>query len=594
MKIKELKLRKLLNLIMIDNFWKIWLTLIAMKETKLSINKSLFDGHIEKSLIFPFPQQKEDEKEIIEELLNSWRRFSKEKINPSKMDSEGKIPENIIKEMAELGFLGLSIPEEFGGAGLSQWANCQVMEALAVTDASLATFLGAHLSLCSKGILYHGTEEQKKKFLPPLTRGEKIGAYALTEPSAGSDPSSLRTTAKLSEDGKFYILNGTKQFITNGCYKGIYLIFAKTEDGKITGFIVPGDSEGFTVTKEEKKMGIKASSTSEIVLENVKVPVENILGERGQGLRVALEILDWGRLGLAAGCTGGAKALTNLSSEYASQRVQFGSPISNFELIKKKLAHMAFLSYAMDNMVYLTASLSERPDVDFSLESSICKTFCSEGLWEIANEALQIAGGYGYIEEYPYEKYLRDSRINTIFEGTNEIQRMFISLYGIKEVGDYLKKVGKALQSPFSSLGVLKEFAVKEVKKRLKKEKLEGISKILMREKRMVEDYVHELSLRSESLLKKYGKKIVEKEYIQERLSDIAIYLYGMLATLSRTDNLIKKKGVDTCQHEINLCKAFFFYARKHIRHRLSFLERNIDKTWTAISNWVVEKKSAF
>lgn len=564
------------------------------KKRKISITKSLFDGHIEKDLIFPFPHQREEEKEIIDELLQSWGRFSRDKINPSKMDEAGKIPENIIKEMAELGFLGISIPEEYGGAGLSQWANCQVMEALATTDASLATFLGAHLSLCSKGILYYGNEEQKRKFLPLLAKGEKIGAYALTESMAGSDPSSLKTSAKPSEDGRFYILNGTKQFITNGGYRGIYLVFARTEDDRITGFIVPGDSEGLTVSKEEKKMGIKASSTSEIVLDNVKVPSENILGEKGHGLRVALGILDWGRLGLSAGCTGGAKALTKMASEYASQRVQFGSPISNFELIKKKIAHMAFLSYAMESMVYLTASISENPEYDFSLESSICKTFCSESLWEIANEALQIAGGYGYIVEYPYEKVLRDSRINTIFEGTNEIQRMFISLYGIKEIGDYLKKVGKALQSPFSSLGVLKEFAFKEVKRRIAREKIEGVSDVLKKERKMIEDYVHELGLRSESVLKKYGKRIVEKEYIQERLSDIAIYLYGMLATLSRTDTLIKEKGKDACRHEINLCKAFFFHARKHIRHRLSYLEKNIDKTWSNISDWVVENKTPY
>ncbi|MGQ9619260.1 MAG: acyl-CoA dehydrogenase family protein [Candidatus Aminicenantia bacterium] len=561
---------------------------------KTSITKSLFEGQIEKDLIFPYPEQKEDEKEIIKELISSWRRFSKERIDPAKMDSEGRISENVIKEMANLGILGISIPEEYGGAGLSQWANSQVMEALAVTDASLATFLGAHLSLCSKGVLYHGTDEQKKKFLPLLARGEKIGAYALTEPSAGSDPSSLRTTARPTPDGKFYILNGTKLFITNGGYKGIFLIFAKTEDDKITGFIVDGDSDGLSVTKEEKKMGIKASSTSEIVLDNVKVPVENMLGEKGHGLRIALEILDLGRLGLAAGCAGGAKALTKLSSDYASQRVQFGSPISNFELIKKKIAQMAFLSYAMDSMVYLTSYLSEMPDVDFSLESSICKTFCSEGLWEIADDALQIAGGYGYIEEYPYEKYLRDSRINIIFEGTNEIQRMFISLYGIKEIGDYFKKIGKALQSPFSSIGVLKEFAIREVSKRLRKEKLYGISDVLKRERKMLEDYVHELGLRTEGIIKKYGKKIIEREYVQERLSDIAIYLYAMLSTLSRTDSLIKNKGEESCSHEINLCKAFFFHARKNIRHRLSYLERNIDRTWDAISEWVVKNKEPF
>lgn len=563
-------------------------------KAKLSIAKSLFDGHIEKELIFPFPQQKEEEKEIIDELLKSWSRFSKDKVNPSKMDEAGKIPKDIIKEMANLGFFGISIPEEYGGAGLSQWANCQVMEALATTDASLATFFGAHLSLCSKGILYHGNEEQKKKFLPLLANGEKIGAYALTEAMAGSDPSSLKTSAKPSSDGKFYIINGTKQFITNGGYRGIYLVFARTEDDKITGFIVPGDSDGLIVSKEEKKMGIKASSTSEIVLDNVKIPAENMLGEKGHGLRIALEILDWGRLGLAAGCTGGAKALTKMAADYASQREQFGSPISNFELIKKKIAHMAFLSYAMESMVYLTASLSENPNSDFSLESAICKTFCSESLWEIANEALQIAGGYGYIEEYPYEKVVRDARINTIFEGTNEIQRMFISLYGIKEVGDYLKKVGKALQSPFLSLGVLKEFAIREVKRRIVKDKIEDVSDILKRERKMIENYVHELGLRSESIIKKYGKKIIEKEYIQERLSDIAIYLYGMLATLSRTDTLIKTVGKEACNHEINLCRAFFFHARKHIRHRLSYLERNIDKTWSSISEWVVENKSPF
>ncbi|MEW6456445.1 MAG: acyl-CoA dehydrogenase family protein [Acidobacteriota bacterium] len=564
---------------------------------KRSIVKNLFDGNIEEDFIFPFPTQSEEERENLDFLIDSLRKFAKEKINPKKLEEEGKISWEILNALGEMGIFGMIIPEEYEGFGMSQWAYNRVMEEMAKIDASLATMLGAHESIGVKPLLLYGNEEQKRKFLPSIAKGEKIAAFCLTEASAGSDPSSIKTKAKISDDGKYLILDGSKLFVTNGSFRGIYTVFAKLEDtdekkDSFIALLVPGDLEGISISKEEEKLGIKASSTVEITFENVKVPKENLIGEIGKGLKIALEALDWGRLGLAAGCVGGAKELLRISSEYSRERVQFGSPISDFELIKKKLSRIAFLTYAADSMVYLTAGISERDDVDFSLESAICKTFASEILWESVNEALQVAGGYGYTKDYPYEKYLRDARINTIFEGTNEIQRLFIALYGIRGVGEYLKQMGRALKSPFTSIGILKDFAYKEIKKRIAPEKLKGIPSPLKREANMVSQYTQALSIWTERVLKRYGKKIIEKEYILERLADVAIYLYGMLATLSKTDSIIKEKSLENSSYEIMLCKAFFFEARKQIRHRISYLNRNIDDFWSEISKNIIKGKT--
>src|SRR5262249_62406564 len=301
------------------------------------------------------------------------------------------------------------------------------------------------------GLLPHGPEEQKKRWLPKLASGEMLGAFALTEPEAGSDAASIRTTADYDEKTDTFVLNGTKHWISNGGFASFFTVFARDirlegrdAHRRITAFVVTKDLGGVIPGKEERKLGLKGSSTVPIEFQNVKVPASHVLGERGNGFKIAVEILNRGRTSLGAGCVGGSKAMIRLAAEQATQRRQFGSRIADFEMIRGKFARMVVATYALESMVYLTAGLIDRGLADYSLEGACCKIFGTESVWQTINDALQIAGGNGFMEEYPYERALRDSRVNMIFEGTNEILRMLVALSGMRDVGEDLKEVGRA------------------------------------------------------------------------------------------------------------------------------------------------------
>ena len=362
------------------------------------------------------------------------RDFTNNEIKPiaSKIDSEERIPKELIQKLAEVGILGVAFPEEYGGGGFGEKGYCITQEEIARGCMSTATFIGAHQSIGSNAIYLGGNEEQKKKFLTPLASGEKIGAFCLTEAQAGSDSFNVKTRAEL--DGDSWILNGEKLWITNGGIADIVSVFARTSKG-ISAFIVETNTPGFTAGPPEKKMGIKGSTTNAITFDNVKIPKENILGTDGRGFMLAMKTLDAGRLGLGAACLGAAKELLEMSTEYAKQRKQFEQTISSFQAIQFMLAEMAMLIYNMESIVYRTAADYDRGK-NVSRQSAIVKLFCSESLDKIADYAVQIHGGMGYSRELPIERYYRDSRINRIFEGTNEIQKGIIAR-------DVLKKNGK-------------------------------------------------------------------------------------------------------------------------------------------------------
>jgi alkylation response protein AidB-like acyl-CoA dehydrogenase len=358
------------------------------------------------------------------------RKFTENEIKPraKEIDDNGKIPREMIDKMAELGFLGISFPEKYGGSGFGEMGYCIMQDEISRGCASTATFIGAHQSIGSAGIYLFGTEEQKEKYLVPLATGKKIGAFALTEPEAGSDAVRIKTVAR--DEGDHYILNGRKIWITNGSFADIITVLARVEiDGKSRGvgaFIVEKDWAGFKVGKIEDKMGIKGSETAELIFEDIKIPKGNVLGRIGRGILHAMDILDVGRLGLGAATLGSAKECINLSVNFAKERTQFGQKISNFQAIQWMLADMATEAYAMESMVYRTAWLCDQGK-KFSREAAMVKLFCSEALDRIVDKALQVHGGMGYMHEYPIERMYRDSRINRIFEGTNEIQRLVIA-----------------------------------------------------------------------------------------------------------------------------------------------------------------------
>jgi alkylation response protein AidB-like acyl-CoA dehydrogenase len=362
------------------------------------------------------------------------RDFVDSEIKPiaHKIDEEERIPMELIHKMRDLGLMGASFPQEYGGGGFGEVGYCLMQEEIARGCMSTATFMGAHQSIGANAIYIGGSEELKKKYLVPLAEGRMIGAFALTEVLAGSDSFNLRTRAH--REGDEWVINGEKMWITNGGIADVVSLFARTERG-ITGFVVETKTPGYTAGPPEKKMGIRGSTTNPIVLENVRVPASNMIGDDGRGFLVAMKTLDAGRLGLGAACTGAAKQLMEYTARYAKERKQFDVPIAQFEAIQFMLSDMAVMVYAMESMVYRTAWDYEAGK-QISRESAMVKLYCSEALDRVADIAVQIHGGMGYSRELPIERYYRDSRINRIFEGTNEIQKVVISR-------DVLKKNGR-------------------------------------------------------------------------------------------------------------------------------------------------------
>jgi alkylation response protein AidB-like acyl-CoA dehydrogenase len=361
------------------------------------------------------------------------RDFTKAEIKPiaAKIDENECIPPELIRKIADLGFLGAAFPQEYGGGGFGEMGYCIMQEEIGRGCLSTATLIGAHQSIGATAIYLGGSEALKKKYLVPLAEGKYIGGFALTETTAGSDSFNLRTRAHL--DGNEWVINGEKLWITNGGIADVLSVFARTERG-ITGFVVETKTPGFSAGPKEKKMGIRGSITNALTFDNVRIPKENIIGDDGHGFLIAMKTLDVGRLGLGAACLGGAKELLELSVKYAKERKQFDAPISQFEAVQFMLAEMATTIYAMESIVYRTAQ-----DYDagksISRQSAHVKLFCSEGLCKVADHAVQIHGGMGYSRELPIERFYRDARINPIFEGTNEIQKIVIARDVLKRNG---------------------------------------------------------------------------------------------------------------------------------------------------------------
>lgn len=361
------------------------------------------------------------------------RDFAVNELKPiaQKIDENEKIPPEIIKKLGELGLLGASIPEQYGGGGFGEVGYCIMQEEISRACLSTATFIGAHQSIGTNAILIGGTEELKQKYVVPLAKGEKIGAFCLTEVQAGSDSFNVKTTASL--DGDHWVINGDKMWITNGGIANIISVFARTPKG-VTAFVVETSMPGFSAGPPEKKMGIRGSTTNAITFDNVRVPKENMIGTEGRGFLIAMKTLDAGRLGLGAATLGAAKEMLEMSARYAKERVQFDHPISHFQAIQFMLAEMATTIYAMESLIYRTA-VDYDLKKNISMHSAMVKLFCSEGLDKVVDYAVQIHGGMGYSRDYPIERFYRDSRINKIFEGTNEIQKGIIARDVLKHNG---------------------------------------------------------------------------------------------------------------------------------------------------------------
>ncbi|MCB9095058.1 MAG: acyl-CoA dehydrogenase family protein [Halobacteriovoraceae bacterium] len=569
-----------------------------------SVAKTLFYGEFEENIVFPFPHLNSEQVEMGTAMVDAINKFADGQIDSEKFDRESLIPDEVLKGLAELGLFGMAVSEEMGGLQLDHSLYSRVFSEIAGIDGSVATTLGAHQSIGFKALLNEGTEEQKKRWLPKLASGETIAAFCLTEPGSGSDAYSIKTKAVDNGDGTFTI-NGQKLWITNGGLADFYSVFCKTEhdiDGekkeKISCFIVEKSMEGVSFGEKEDKMGIRASVTKAVYFDKVVVPAANMIGEAGKGFKIAMNVLNTGRLSLGSGCVGGMIEGLKLAVNHAKNRKQFGSPIAEYGIIQDKIAKMTAAIYACESIVYFTTGLIEKGMHDYSIESAICKVYCSERLWSTIDMALQIAAGNGYMKEYPYERMMRDARINLIFEGTNEILRIFIALSGIKGPSDNLKELGKisdvskVLQDPIKSLGVLSNFAKQRISKMITTKTFSNIHSDLEVYADNFSSMLTDFSVKVENTLIKYGKKIIGNEYPQRRLANMAIELYVQLAVLARANSVLALDNVSDEDKEYvkNLTKITCIDSKQNFMRNFKRLGGYYDSVVPKVSNAVCDK----
>ena len=460
----------------------------------------------------------------------------------------------LLKKAGDLGLLGADVPEEYGGVGLDKISSALIAEKFSVAG-GFSISHGAHVGIGSLPIVFFGNEEQKRKYLPQLATGEKLAAYALTEPGSGSDALGAKTTAKLNQEGTHYILNGEKQWITNSAFADIFIVYAKVDGEHFTAFIIERGFPGVSTGPEEKKMGIKSSSTRTLILEDVPVPTYNVLGEVGKGHVIAFNILNVGRYKLAVGTIGGSKRALELSAKYANERRQFKTPIAKFGLIQEKLASMATKLYAMESSVWRTVGLFEdrlgalspaevndgkavaKSIAEYAIECSLGKVFGTETLDYIADEGVQIHGGYGFMAEYEIERIYRDSRINRIFEGTNEINRLIVP-------GTLLKKAMKGELPLLQKAQALQE----EIMMMMPEELEDGV---LEQEKYLVKN-AKKIALLSAGLaVQKFGLALEKQQEILSNIADVAGNIYAMESALLRTEKAIARNGIEKNRQKI-------------------------------------------
>ncbi|MGB5701305.1 MAG: acyl-CoA dehydrogenase family protein [Polyangiales bacterium] len=571
---------------------------MADKDTT-SFMRSLCMGRIEQDVLFPFPTVSDAEKETLGDISGALEGLLGPRAEDfRKWDAEGELPEDFIDELKEFGMFGLVIPEEHGGMGLGNMAYSRTLQEVAKYDASVAVTIGAHSSIGMRGLLLFGTDDQKERYYEKLASGEMIAAYCLTEPGAGSDAAAVMTTAV--KDGDDWVLNGNKLWITNGGIADFFTVFAKTPEeggrGKMTGFIVTKDMEGVSIGPHEDKMGLRASSTTTVHLDNVRVPNNNVLGDVGQGFKVAMAILNSGRTGLGGGSVGAMKNLIRMATMQANERKTFGKQISSYGLIKKKVARMMIDCYTAEAAVTMVGGLIDAGYQEYQVEAAISKVYASERLWRTADEALQIAGGNGFMREYPYERVVRDCRINRIFEGTNEILRLLIALTAMNDVASQLQELSATMKGifnePIKGFGVLSDYARKHAALRTgvgSQAKFSNLDPAIQEQAAVFEDETRYLAQATDKILRKHGKGIIGKQFASHRLAEIMIDLFVLASTISRVQASIDAKGVDGAALEIDILKAFTRQAKFRIKHNFRRIDVNDDEIMKGLADAAFE-----
>jgi acyl-CoA dehydrogenase family member 9 len=553
-----------------------------------SFTRGLFLGEIHEDMVLPFPRFGAGERTKVEGILGEFRSWAKENYDARAVEAAGELPEGMWRELGELGMLGLSVDEAFGGQGLSQTGYCKLFEQVGATDTTLAVILGVHQSIGYKAIVMYGTAEQKERLVPDLVAGRKRAGFALTEPNAGSDAYNLETTATLQPDGS-YLLEGEKRWIGNGS-GDVLTTFARTPQGGHIAVIVEKGMAGFEVGRSYETMGLQANDLRHLYFKGVRIPPENVIGEEGEGFRIATAVLNTGRMSLGSGAVGGARLLLDLAVEHVTRREQFGRPLAEFELVKEKIGWLASYTYGVEAMTYLTTGLVDAGVEHIDLESAMVKVSSTEFLWYAANRVFQLAGGRGYMRDEPFEKILRDIRIFPIFEGANDVMRLFVALNGLETVGEELDDLQSFdFTEPIRSLGVYADYVGGRLKRRAARDRLDGASDELSEEADRCSRQVVALRNASEHLLRTHGRSIQERQGSLKRLADSAADIYAQVATISRVSDVVEGTA-SGYGDELMIARVFCRRAADRVDRALGNIDANDVTPFHDIAEAVYER----
>jgi acyl-CoA dehydrogenase family member 9 len=567
----------------------------------LGFAKGLFQGHFVADWVMPYPRIPEAQQVELDGTLAELRQFLDNDLDPAEIDRKADIPRSVIDGLGRVGVLGMTAPKEYGGGGFSQMANCKVLEEIGRRCASTSVFVNAHHSIGIRALLLFGTHEQKQRWLPKLSTGEQLGAFALTEREAGSDAANVQMQAQPSEDGSHFVLNGEKRYITNAAIADVLTVMARTpvpgKEGKtaITAFLVTPDMPGFEMLEARMpKMGIRGTATGRFALREVKVPNENILGPPGKGLKVALTVLDFGRTTFGACCTGAAKTCLRLAIEHANTRKQFNKTLGSFHLVQKKIARIAADAYAMESMTTITASLIDRGLEDYMLETAMLKVFTTERLWECINDVFQIYGGSAYFVDLPLERMMRDARINQIGEGANEVLTSFIALVGMRGPGMEFKEIYDTMMKPTREQGIAKAWTAG--KRRLGATVRVPEIPVRSAELRWFANQLGRLIWRFNVAVNRalitYREPILDMQLVQERIANAAMDLFASTCVLSRHDAELQfaQRNGNSSSPEQFAADLFLRQSFRRIRHFLAGLTDSDDKSVLSTANSVLGK----
>lgn len=548
--------------------------------------KNIFWGRFREDLAFPFPEVSAEETARCDQLLAELDEYLRNEHPHHEIDQKQYIPDWVINRLFKMGVMGMIIPREYGGGGFGVTSYNRVLERIGMSCGSTAVMVSAHQSIGCSALVLFGNEQQKKTYLRRVAT-DSLSAFCLSEPNVGCDAGGQETRCELTPDGKYYILNGEKKWATSAAMSGLFTVMAKQKivdpkTGKekegVTALICTPDMEGIDIfSRNRAKCGIRGTWQARIRFTNVKIPRENLLHKEGKGLNVALTCLNYGRCTLSAGMVGAGKAAFDQAVKWSQYRYQFDRPIGEFEMIQNKIAIMAAYCYAMDAMLYMTCGMVDRKDADIMLETAICKVFCSEMGFRTVDHALQIMGGEGYMTENVVERLWRDSRINVIVEGANEVMHSFVFAYGSKQLGEYMLGIKK---NPFANLGAALKIAaqlylgirpgapaITRVHPRLN-----GFADELSKR---VREFSHQVKM----MFKEHEEQLITRQMVQYRLSMSAIWIHAMVCSLSKLDRDLRE-GLDgaALDHDLAIVRQVLALGGKEIDNCLRDLRQNSDE----------------